>query len=105
MEELRSKSLAALAIILLLGTAHVASGVERPDNDDCVKAIAVGDVTDLEFNTATATFDGPGHFMYTPNIWYCYTATCTGGATISLAGSSFDTKLAVYAGSGCDPDG
>jgi hypothetical protein len=104
MGKLRSKSLAALAIILLLGAAHVALGVERPDNDDCAKSIAVGDVTDLEFNTATATFDGPGHYMATPNIWYCYTATCTGGATISLAGSSFDTKLAVYDGCACYPE-
>ncbi len=103
MEKLRSKSLAALAILVLLCAAQIASGAEPPDNDDCVKAIAVGDVTDLEFNTEAATFDGPGHFMATPNIWYCYTATCTGGATISLGGSSFDTKLAIYDGCACDP--
>ena len=104
MEKVRSKSLPALTLVLLLGFAQVALGIVRPSNDDCAKAAAVGDVTDLEFNTATATQDGPGHYMTSPNIWYCYTATCTGGATISLAGSSFDTKLAVYDGCACDPD-
>ena len=29
---------------------------------------------------------------------------CTGGTTISLVGSSFDTKLAVYDGCACNPD-
>ncbi len=101
MEELRSKSVLACMLILLLGTAQIALGV---GNDDCTKAIAVGDVTDLAYNTAQATFDGPGHYITTPNIWYCYTATCTGGATVSLAGSSFDTKLAVYDGCACDPE-
>ena len=104
MEKLRSKSLPALTLVLLLGVAQTALGIVRPSNDDCTKATAVGDVTDLEFNTSTATQDGPGHYMISPNIWYCYTATCTGGATISLAGSSFDTKLAVYDGCACDPD-
>ena len=90
-------------IVLLLGAADIATGVEAPPNDDCINAIAISNVLDLPFNTATATFDGPGHFMNTPNIWYCYSATCTGAATISLAGSSFDTKLAVYDGCACNP--
>jgi len=71
--------------------------------DDCSNAKAVGDVKDLAFNTTNATFDGPGLCMTSPNIWYCYTATCTGNVTISLAGSSFDTMLAVYDGCGCYP--
>ncbi len=104
MEELRSKPLSILVIVLLLGAAQTASGIVRPANDDCTKAIAVADVTDLVFDTTNATFDGPGHYITTPNVWYCYTATCTGGATISLAGSSFDTKLAVYDGCSCYPD-
>jgi hypothetical protein len=58
-------------------------------------------VTDLDFDTRGATFDGPGFCMTSPNIWYCYTASCTGDITVSLAGSSFDTMLAVYDGCGC----
>ena len=89
-------------LVLLLGTANVASGA-APPNDDCGDAKAVSDVTNQSFDTTEATQDGPGHYINSPNIWYCYTATCTGCATISLAGSTFDTKLAVYDGCGCYP--
>jgi len=60
-------------------------------------------VTNLAFDTTSATFDGPGHCMNSPNIWYRYTATCTGDVTVSLLGSSYDTKLAVYRTSTCYP--
>jgi hypothetical protein len=72
-------------------------------NDDCYNAKLIGNVTDLPFDTSDATFDGPGHCMTSPNIWYIYTATCTGKATVSLCGSGYDTKLAVYNGGGCNP--
>jgi len=76
---------------------------EPPSKDNCENAKAIGDVKDLPFDTTDATFDGPGLCMTSPNIWYCYTATCTGNVTVSLAGSSFDTMLAVYDGCECYP--
>jgi hypothetical protein len=72
-------------------------------NDDCYNAKLIGNVTVLPFDTSNATYDGPGHCMTSPNIWYIYTATCTGNATVSLCGSSYDTKLAVYNGDSCNP--
>jgi propanediol dehydratase small subunit len=80
-------------------------GVQPPPSsvDECENAQSIGDVSNLEFDTTEATFDGPGLCMNSPNIWYCYTATCTGEATVSLAGSSYDTMLAVYNGCECDP--
>ena len=72
-------------------------------NNNCNNAKPIGDVTDLMFDTSNATFDGPGHCMTSPNIWYIYSATCTGEATVSLCGSSYDTKLAVYNGGDCNP--
>jgi len=111
MNSYRLNVLLVCALTLLLGLTHVAPGVGvRPviipvvGNDDCDKAKPVGDVTNLPFNTTQATFDGPGHCMVSPNIWYCYTATCTGCATVSLAGSSFDTMLAIYDGNTCYPE-
>jgi len=104
------QSVLACGLILVLSTIQAAFGVgvlpvtNRPHNDRCDKADSIGDVTNLAFDTARATFDGPGHCMAGPNIWYCYTPSCTGTATISLLGSSFDTKLAVYDGCGCYPD-
>jgi hypothetical protein len=72
-------------------------------NDNCYNAKLIGNVTDLTFDTSNATYDGPGHCMTSPNIWYIYTATCTGEAIVSLCGSSYDTKLAVYNGGSCNP--
>ena len=71
--------------------------------DNCENAQSVGDVKDQPFETTGATFDGPGLCMISPNIWYCYTVSCTGDVTVSLAGSSFDTMLAVYEGCECYP--
>ena len=87
-------------LTLLLGT-QVAVCV--PPNDDCVNATVVGNVTDLHFDTTHATVDGPevctlGH---SANIWYRYTATCSGWITVSLCGSIYNTKLGVYDGGAC----
>jgi len=109
MKRFKSNLVLACGLILLLGAANVASGVGvkpvilKPSNDDCDNARAVSNVTNLSFDTTYATFDGHGHYMRSPNIWYCYTATCNGCATVSLRGSNFDTKLAVYDGCECFP--
>ncbi len=75
-----------------------------PINDNCANATPVGDGT-TPFDSTGATTDGPDEptacnfFAYTQvgaDIWYRYTATCTGDATVSLCGSAYDTKLAVY---------
>jgi len=109
MKRIRSRLAFCFALTLLLSSAHVAVGVvvlsvtNGPNNDNCDKADPIGDVTHLAFDTSEATFDGPGLCMTGRNIWYCYTASCTGNVTVSLLGSSFDTMLAVYDGCGCDP--
>ncbi len=71
-------------------------------NDEWENCMAIGDAVDLPFSTKQATPDGPGECMTSPNLWYCYTAPCTGTSTISLCESSYDTKLAVY--DGVDPN-
>jgi hypothetical protein len=73
------------------------------NNDNCQNAKPIGNVSGMAFDTRNATFDGPGHCMTSPNIWYIYTATCTGEATASLCGSGYDTKMAIYNGGGCNP--
>jgi hypothetical protein len=73
-----------------------------PTNDNCADAISIGEITDIEFNTQGASFDGNGTCNIGPNIWYVYTPTFTGDAIISLCGSSYNTMLAVYSNSGCD---
>ena len=76
---------------------------EEQFNDNCQDALEIGDVSNLPFDTTTATFDGPGHCVLGPNIWFIYTASCSGEATISTCGSSFDTVVAVYKGIECPP--
>ncbi len=88
------------------GVLSISCSVSPPPpvpNDNCQNAQSVGNVTNLSFNTTNATFDGPGSCMTSKNIWYRYTATCTGEVTVSLCGSSFDTMLAVYRGFNCYP--
>lgn len=70
--------------------------VAIPDNDDCGMATAIGEVTDLPWNTTLATPDTYGTCMTSNNVWYNYTATMDGDLHVSLCGSSFDTKLAIY---------
>ncbi len=109
MKRLRSKLVLVCGLVLQLVVVNFASGVEvkltafNPPNDDCANAKAVGNVTNLSFDTTNAAHDGPGHYINSPNVWYCYTATCNGCATVSLAGSNFDTKIAVYDGCDCYP--
>jgi cysteine-rich repeat protein len=83
-------------------------------NDCCTNPTAIGEGTQLYSNFG-ATTDGPlelddcnffGHSDIRSDIWYCYTATCTGETAISLCGSGYDTKMAVYAGCACPaPEG
>jgi hypothetical protein len=101
MKRFKSKVLLVCVLTLLLSTAELAVGA--PANDNCANATVVGNVTDLAFDTTLATFDGPGHCTSSPNIWYVYTAAQSGGVTVSLCGSSYDTTLAVYDGYDCPP--
>ena len=57
------------------------------------------------FTNVSATTDGPteaascnfnGDSQIQSDVWYRYPALCDGIATVSLCGSTFDTKLAVY---------
>lgn len=75
--------------------------VMTPVNDDCANAEAIGDVTNLPYSTLFATADGPLGCQQAPNVWYLYTASCTGNAVFSLCGSTYDTKMTVYDGASC----
>jgi hypothetical protein len=73
-----------------------------PANDFCLTQMPVAEGV-YNFDTTNATFDGPGWCMVGPNLWYCYVPTCSGAATISLAGSAYNTMLAVYHDCYCYP--
>jgi len=99
----------AIGVVLyLIGVPNIVTGVKVqatvfPPGDACTDAIAVSEVINLSFDTTGARFGGRGLCMVSPNIWYCYTASCSGDVTVSLLGSSYDTMLAVYDGCECFP--
>jgi hypothetical protein len=101
-ENVMKLTIVAIILALLLGIPQVGNSAP-PANDDYQNAESVGDVTDLAFDTTEATIDGPEACMTGANIWYCYTATCSGTATASLCGSTFDTKIGIYYGCGSAP--
>jgi hypothetical protein len=108
MKQLKLKLIPTCVLLFVLGTANattdiVNEAVTYPINDLCTDATEIGDVTNLPFDTTGARFGGRGLCMVSPNVWYCYTAPCTGDVTVSLAGSSYDTMLAVYNKCECFP--
>jgi hypothetical protein len=79
-----------------------------PANDNCANRVGIG-LGATQFTTVAATTDGPTHALcnffgnnnVTNDVWYNYPCFTTGNLTIDTCGSSFDSKLAVYANSGC----
>lgn len=80
------------------------------ENDACTAAADVF-TGDNPFTTIGATTDGPAHAacnFFSNNqigqdVWFRYVAECSGTVTVSTCNSaSYDTKLAVYEGEGCD---
>ncbi len=64
----------------------------------------------MTFSTVGATTDGPteanlgfccGDLQVNQDVWFLYTASCSGTASVSLCGSNYDTKVAVYTGTAC----
>lgn len=84
--------------------------IEPPaSNDVCENAFAVSEGLH-NFSTANAATDGPdepilcdlnGQSTVDGDVWFCYTATCRGTATVSTCTGDFDSRVAVYAGCEC----
>ena len=84
-----------------------------PSNDECSTATAIGEGS-FAFNSTNGTDsattlpascdEGTGTVMNN-DLWYLYSATCSGTATVSTCGTAaFDTRLAAYA-TVCPPAG
>ncbi len=72
-----------------------------PSNNSCASATQIF-AGSTPFGTCGATTDGPvacaafGYDQVGSDVWYRYRAPCTGETTISLCGSLYDSKIAVY---------
>jgi hypothetical protein len=80
-----------------------------PANDNCSGATAVGAGT-FSFNTVGATNSTPAipsscnagaTTTINKDVWFLFTAPCSGTATAATCGTAFDTNVAVYAGGAC----
>ncbi|MCI0676324.1 MAG: PQQ-dependent sugar dehydrogenase [Phycisphaerales bacterium] len=89
--------------------AEVFKIVPAPANDICANATAVSDGA-FAFSTTTANSDALATHISCAfgapatvfnDIWYDYTATCTGTATVSLCGANFNSRIIVYGGAAC----
>jgi hypothetical protein len=83
------------------------AGTLPPINDTCSTRVNVS-LGSSPFSTYDARTDGPSVAscdaadpQVANDIWYAFIAPSTGTLTISTCGSPFDSKLAVYSGSGC----
>jgi len=81
----------------------------RPSNDACADAWAAGDGT-AAYSTRQAWTDGPrepaacsffGDDDVSADVWFCYTAPCTGELQVDTCSADYDTKIAVYNGCAC----
>lgn len=78
--------------------------IEPPANNTCAGTIVIPEgstlfdnidaTTDGPAETANCTFGGDGQIQ--SDVWFGHLVQCTGNLTISLCGSSFATKIAVY---------
>ena len=84
-----------------------------PVNDSCQNPLVIGNGSH-DFDTSDATTDGPSlpqsceegfGLSLVNDIWFSYTASCTGEATLALCTSLYDTRIAVYTGDGGCPGG
>lgn len=80
-----------------------------PVNNNCQNPTAVND-GETAFDNIGASTDGQiettCNFEFSDpqigsDVWFSYVSTCRGEVVVSLCGSAYDTKLAVYDGSGC----
>ena len=73
-----------------------------PVNDTCSGAIALSENVYQAQNTANATDDGFSTCLgrtKTKGVWFTYTPTLTGSATVDTCPSDFDTNLEIFTGS------
>ncbi len=76
-------------------------GVCPPANDDCANAFVVGNgVTPFNNLAATGTDITTCTAGDNTDVWYAYTATCTGLTTVNTCGATFNTSLSAWSACG-----
>jgi len=102
----------AIALAAVIVPQALAGG---PPNDECTSPTVISGTGSFSFDNTTATTGTEGQNTATcainglsgidKDIWYCWTAPCSGIVTISTCGQTqTDTKIALYDGCLCPGD-
>lgn len=107
---LPSLLLASLSIF-----ANADASAQAPPNDHCGTPQAITGAGPFAFDLTNATIGVNGVFAsgcdsggapgIAHDVWFCWTATCTGVMDLSTCGqTAVDTKIRIYAGCACPSD-
>lgn len=105
----------ATLLITAVARLLLALCLTPPGNDDCAGAIEIAGegkflfsntgATDSELKTECEDFRVFGDFLFHADVWYCWTADCTGFVTVDTCGSSaVDTKIGIHEGCSCSAE-
>ena len=112
-------AVAGTSYLLQLGTYSAAttfvgsfslSMTSAPAHDECATPVAISGAGPFPFDNSNATTGAQGQAnslcgnpqAIVRDLWYTWTANASGSMEVSLCGgAAFDTKVAVYSGSGC----
>ena len=97
-----------VGVVALVGGFHfdTASAFAQAGSDDCAAPTPISGPGLFAFNLATATTSQTGDLTFCINrgqnwmandVWWCWTATCTGTVTLSTCNlTTADTVIAIY---------
>lgn len=80
-------------------TLNVSETPSIPANDDCAGALPIAIGANGPYSTSCATVSAPAWpcaFNGGPDLWFSFTAACTGPHTFNTCGSDYDTALQVF---------
>jgi hypothetical protein len=107
------RSLSSGWILTALLSATLATpAIAQAPNDNCSTPMSITGNGSFPFNFAQAATDIPfvgncgsaGGIDLNRDLWYCWTATCTGQVTITTCGqTTANTAIAIYNGCACPP--
>ncbi|MBK9188407.1 MAG: hypothetical protein IPM33_05565 [Phycisphaerales bacterium] len=86
----KSHCLLGFSAALALATAAFAQA------DDCASATAIGEGSFPYDTTGATPLATGGCYDASPDMWFVYTPTGSGAATLSLCGSGYDTALSYW---------
>ncbi len=92
------------------GVSCAIASCSVPPHDNCANAILLSSAGPHVFNTSGATTDGPADTPSPPctvvnqDVWYQYTAACTGQLSASLCNvTNYNAAIVIYDGCSCSP--